>query len=86
MDCWDSAGDLKVRPHRFTPLINAWCAIAGIRFVLISPPELRIPDYIREDVLQAKGIEYREVENLDEAMPELDILYMTRVQKERFLQ
>ena len=56
----------------------------GIRFVLISPPELRIPDYIREDVLQAKGIEYREVENLDEAMPELDILYMTRVQKERF--
>ena len=56
----------------------------GIRFVLISPPELRVPDYIIEDTLNAKGIEYKEVENLDEAMPELDILYMTRVQRERF--
>ena len=57
---------------------------SDIRFVLISPPELRIPDYIREDVLEAKGIEFKEVENLDDAMPDLDILYMTRVQKERF--
>ena len=48
------------------------------------PPELRVPDYIIEDTLNAKGIEYKEVENLDEAMPELDILYMTRVQRERF--
>lgn len=47
------------------------------------PPELRVPDYIIEDTLNAKGIEYKEVENLDEAMPELDILYMTRVQRER---
>ena len=59
-------------------------ATQDIRFVLISPPELRVPDYIREDALSAKGIEYKEVENLDEAMPELDILYMTRVQRERF--
>ena len=56
----------------------------GIRFVLISPPELRVPEYIREDVLESNHIEYREVENLDDAMPDLDILYMTRVQKERF--
>ena len=76
-------GDLKFG-RTVHSLINALGRYTGIRFVLISPPELRIPDYIREDVLQAKGIEYREVENLDEAMPELDILYMTRVQKERF--
>ena len=76
-------GDLKFG-RTVHSLINALVRYTGIRFVLISPPELRIPDYIREDVMQAKGIEYREVENLDEAMPELDILYMTRVQKERF--
>ena len=76
-------GDLKFG-RTVHSLINALVRYTGIRFVLISPPELQIPDYIREDVLQAKGIEYREVENLDEAMPELDILYMTRVQKERF--
>ena len=76
-------GDLKFG-RTVHSLINALVRYTGIRFVLISPPELRIPDYIREDVLQAKGIEYRAVENLDEAMPELDILYMTRVQKERF--
>ena len=76
-------GDLKFG-RTVHSLINALVRYTGIRFVLISPPELRIPDYIREDVLQAKGIEYLEVENLDEAMPELDILYMTRVQKERF--
>ena len=76
-------GDLKFG-RTVHSLINALVRYTGIRFVLISPPELRIPDYIREDVLQAKGIGYREVENLDEAMPELDILYMTRVQKERF--
>ena len=65
-------------------LIEALVRYTGIRFVLISPQELRIPDYIRTDVLDKKGVEYREVDNLDEAMPELDILYMTRVQKERF--
>ena len=56
----------------------------NVKFVLISPPELRVPEYIREDVLKAKNMEFKEVDNLDEAMPELDILYMTRVQKERF--
>ena len=56
----------------------------NIRFVLISPPELRVPEYIREDVLKANHIEFKELGNLDEALPELDILYMTRVQKERF--
>ncbi len=76
-------GDLKFG-RTVHSLINALVRYTGIRFVLISPPELRIPDYIREDILEAKEIEYREVENLDEAMPELDILYMTRVQKERF--
>ena len=76
-------GDLKFG-RTVHSLINALVRYTGIRFVLISPPELRIPDYIREDVLEAKGSEYREVETLDEAMPELDILYMTRGQKERF--
>ena len=71
-------GDLKFG-RTVHSLINALVRYTGIRFVLISPPELRVPEYIREDVL-----EYREVENLDDAMPDLDILYMTRVQKERF--
>ncbi len=76
-------GDLKFG-RTVHSLINALSRYTGIRFVLISPPELRVPDYIIEDTLDAKGIEYKEVENLDEAMPELDILYMTRVQRERF--
>lgn len=77
-------GDLKFG-RTVHSLINALSRYTGIRFVLISPPELRVPDYIIEDTLNAKGIEYKEVENLDEAMPELDILYMTRVQR-AFLQ
>ncbi len=56
----------------------------GIRFVLISPEELRIPTYLKEEVLDARGIPYKEVCSLDEVMPDLDILYMTRVQRERF--
>ncbi len=76
-------GDLKFG-RTVHSLINALVRYPGIRFILISPPELRVPGYIRKDVLDAKGIEYREVANLDEAMPELDILYMTRVQRERF--
>ena len=52
--------------------------------MLISPEELRVPDYIINDVLEANGIEYKETRSLEEVMPELDILYMTRVQKERF--
>ncbi len=76
-------GDLKFG-RTVHSLINALVRYTGIRFVLISPPELRVPEYIREDVLDANHVEYRELENLDDAMPELDILYMTRVQKERF--
>ena len=52
--------------------------------MLISPKELRIPDYIRDDVLKANQAEFIEMENLEDAMPELNILYMTRVQRERF--
>ncbi len=76
-------GDLKFG-RTVHSLINALARYEGIRFVLISPPELRVPDYIKEDLLDSRGIKYREVENLDDAMPELDILYMTRVQRERF--
>jgi len=65
-------------------LISALIRYPNVRFVLISPEELRIPNYIREDVLEANNIPYTEVERLEDAMPELDILYMTRVQKERF--
>ena len=56
----------------------------NVKFVLISPEELRVPEYIREDVLKAHGVEYKEVERLEDAIGELDALYMTRVQKERF--
>ena len=76
-------GDLKFG-RTVHSLINALSRYPGIKFVLISPEELRVPEYIREDVLDKKGYEYKEVDNLDEVMPELDILYMTRVQRERF--
>lgn len=76
-------GDLKFG-RTVHSLINALSRYEDIRFVLISPPELRVPEYIREDVLSAKNIEFKEVGDLDSAMPELDILYMTRVQRERF--
>ncbi len=76
-------GDLKFG-RTVHSLINALVRYTGIRFVLISPQELKVPDYIRTDVLDKNHIEYKEVDNLDAAMPELDILYMTRVQKERF--
>lgn len=76
-------GDLKFG-RTVHSLINALSRYEDIRFVLISPPELRVPEYIREDVLSAKNIEFKEVCDLDSAMPELDILYMTRVQRERF--
>ncbi len=76
-------GDLKFG-RTVHSLINALVRYPGIRFVLISPEELRVPDYIREEVLDKNNIPYVEVEKLEEAMPDLDILYMTRVQKERF--
>ena len=65
-------------------LINALVRYEGVKFVLISPEELRVPGYIREEVLDANGIEYKEVVRLEDVMQELDLLYMTRVQKERF--
>ena len=76
-------GDLKFG-RTVHSLINALIRYPGIRFVLISPEELKIPSYIREDVLRANNIPFEEVERLEDAMPDLDILYMTRVQKERF--
>lgn len=76
-------GDLKFG-RTVHSLINSLIRYKNIKFVLISPKELRVPDYIREDVLEANGVEYKEVEKLEDVMPELDILYMTRVQKERF--
>lgn len=76
-------GDLKFG-RTVHSLINALIRYPGIRFVLIFPEELKIPDYIREDVLIKNNIPFEEVTRLDDAMPKLDILYMTRVQKERF--
>lgn len=76
-------GDLKFG-RTVHSLIQALVRYTGIRFVLISPEELRLPDYIRQDVLDAQKVPYKEVVRLEEALPELDILYMTRVQKERF--
>jgi len=76
-------GDLKFGRTTHS-LIEALARYEGIRFVLISPEELRVPDYIRKEVLTKKGISFTEVENMEEVLPVLDILYMTRVQKERF--
>ena len=76
-------GDLKFG-RTVHSLITALVRYTGIRFVLISPEELRLPEYIRHDVLDKMNIPYEEVVRLEEAMPKLDILYLTRVQKERF--
>ena len=76
-------GDLKFG-RTVHSLIGAAARYENIRFVFIAPRELRLPDYIINDVLEKNGIEYRETESLEEAMPELDVLYMTRVQRERF--
>ena len=57
---------------------------ANVSFVFISPEELRIPEYVKSDILQARNVPYKEVRSLDAAMPSLDVLYMTRVQRERF--
>ena len=66
-------------------LIKALSRYSGIKVVLIAPDEIRLPDYIKQDVCDRMGIAYRETDDLDSAIPELDVLYMTRVQKERFL-
>lgn len=76
-------GDLKFG-RTVHSLIDSLARYNNIKFVLISPNELRIPDYIREDVLEAGNHKYVELTKLEDAMPELDILYMTRVQRERF--
>ena len=76
-------GDLKFG-RTVHSLIAAMSRYAGVRFVLISPEELRIPEHVRTEILDKQGIEYKEVRSLEDAMPELDILYMTRVQRERF--
>lgn len=76
-------GDLKFG-RTVHSLINSLIRYDNVKFVLISPKELRVPDYIREDVLKGNNIEFEEVEKLEDVMNKLDILYMTRVQKERF--
>ena len=76
-------GDLKFG-RTVHSLINALARYTGIRFVLISPEELAIPEYVKTDVLEPKSIPYTETTDLEAVMPELDVLYMTRVQKERF--
>ncbi len=76
-------GDLKFG-RTVHSLINALIRYENVSFVFISPPELKIPDYIREDVLIKNNVKFEEVIKLDDVMPKLDILYMTRVQRERF--
>ena len=76
-------GDLKFG-RTVHSLISAMSRYKGVKFVLISPEELKVPRYIITDVLEANGIPYEEVTSLEDAMPQLDILYMTRVQRERF--
>ena len=76
-------GDLKFG-RTVHSLINALARYTGIKVVLISPKELNLPDYVKKDVLDKNGMEYVETTDLEAVMPDLDILYMTRVQKERF--
>ena len=76
-------GDLKFG-RTVHSLISALSRYEGVKFVLISPAELKLPDYIKEGVLEAKGLEYVETKDLDAVIGDLDILYMTRVQRERF--
>ncbi len=76
-------GDLKFG-RTVHSLINALSRYTGIRIVLISPEELKLPSYVKKDVLQKNNIPYTQTTSLEEAMPDLDILYMTRVQRERF--
>ena len=76
-------GDLKFG-RTVHSLMMSLARCSGIRFVLISPEELRVPDYIITEAIRPRGIPYEEVRSLESAMPALDILYMTRVQRERF--
>ena len=76
-------GDLKFG-RTVHSLINALSRYENVRFVLISPEELKLPSYVKKDVLRRQGIPYEQTTDLEKAMPDLDILYMTRVQRERF--
>ncbi len=76
-------GDLKFG-RTVHSLLAAMARYEGIKVVLISPEELRLPDYVRQDILEKNNISYTEVTDLEAAMPQLDVLYMTRVQRERF--
>lgn len=73
-------GDLKFG-RTVHSLINALIRYDNVKIVLISPEELKVPDYVRDDVLRANNIEFKEVEKLEDAMGELDVLYMTRVRR-----
>lgn len=76
-------GDLKFG-RTVHSLIKAMCRYKNVKFVLIAPNELQVPDYIIKDVLEPSGADYVQVEAMEAVMPELDILYMTRIQRERF--
>lgn len=76
-------GDLKFG-RTVHSLINALSRYSGIKFVLISPEELKLPSYVKKDIIQKNNLEYTQTTSLESVMPELDILYMTRVQRERF--
>ena len=76
-------GDLKFG-RTVHSLVRALARYEGVKFIFISPEELKMPSYIKEEVLEANGIPYREVERLEDVMSDLDVLYMTRVQRERF--
>ena len=76
-------GDLKFG-RTVHSLINALARYGGVKFVLISPEELKVPSYVKRDVLKKQGIPYEQTTDLEAAIPQLDILYMTRVQRERF--
>ena len=76
-------GDLKFG-RTVHSLVRALARYEGVNFIFISPEELKMPSYIKEEVLEANNIPYREVERLEDVMPDLDVLYMTRVQRERF--
>ena len=77
-------GDLKFGRTVHSLIEALVLRYSNVKFVLISPEELRVPSYIREDILEKNNVEFEEVERLEDALPKLDILYMTRVQKERF--
>ena len=76
-------GDLKFG-RTVHSLIEAMARYENVRFALISPEELKLPSYVKKDILQKKGIPYTQTTDLESVMPELDVLYMTRVQRERF--